>query len=676
MAPGGSTVEGIRRGSERRSGGSDSNRSSDEYIRSIQEGAELRREVEREGGSRAGRLDTQDPDIVERARRNVEDRMSGGSGGPSEPVATIGGQPVTSFSNAPPQASIAGNRITGFSNAPRRELVDTPRVRPPPSRGPVTFTGFQNATTPRNTGSEPSMEPSIRPAPDRTRAGRIVRAFGSGVRAGLTGRNRAGSGADAISGPDRVQRAGAVAGIIGGIALSRGTSTRAGQAVVRTARPAINAIRGYRATIAGRPLVVRTAADLGTGFALVEGSSVVGVSRLDRQTLNSPEGRAAQRRALENRRSSFGSGPSSWALTALDQVPLVGSSAVDAITGGRSRDALVRGTTVGQARAITSDFRARRVGGVLGFPLINAASEDLGRSAFSGLNRAAIIRETRRAGATATRAFSATSVPVAAGQRTGRVVGRRAFAAIAPAGALEGAASVQLDARIDRRTATPGETLVGAGVGAGVAGLAGSFIARSAVDAPRVSNAARVGLDITDPFERPGDIITDVGRSGLRSRAARRAGASGLGVEDLTVTVPSRVPSVAPSQTRIPSRSSIRSRVGVNVRAPSSVLAPSNVFTPVQPRVGTPVPSNVGTPVPSQVGTPVRSNIFTPVNVPVVTPNVPLFPSGSSRGFSIGSPRRIGGFQFRNTPSLFLVAGGRSGRVRQGTVTGLGVRGL
>lgn len=266
-----------------------------------------------------------------------------------------------------------------------------------------------------------------------------------------------------------------------------------------------------------------------------------------------------------------------------------------------------------------------------------------------------------------------------------------------------------------------GEFAAFGGVSAGIIG--GSIVATS-INKPRFSKALLRGAYVSDPFEKPGDVLADIaikGSSKLRKIPTRvptitsistpRGGATAFTTE---LDTPIRRPKVKTPKTKTPksfsrggtSTSTRQPKTGLPsvsksgsvtltpVKEPSVVNVPSNVKIPTNTNIAlrggsttptttdtptdiiadidTPIdtPTDIPTDIPVNVpvDTPTTTTTQTPtaINIVVPTPKLPFFPLPPLPGGAGGSGpgRKARGFRrkLKYTPSLVASIKGITGK--------------
>lgn len=239
---------------------------------------------------------------------------------------------------------------------------------------------------------------------------------------------------------------------------------------------------------------------------------------------------------------------------------------------------------------------------------------------------------------------------------------KRTAPRIAVAGFIEGATSEIIQEQARQRKFSPKDVALMGGLGAGTAGLIGGTIAGArAAQKNAVARFIEVGTYISDPFEKPGDILQDV-TEGVTRRLTGRAprvpvitGAItsndvlGLGVNTNTPTKSNRG-SVVPVLTNINIPTLTPTPTPMPAWTPTPINIPSFANTPTPTPVPVPTPTNTNLPTFAQTNTnvPVNTNvpINVPINIPVSTPvlrlppPVPLDFGFNTSGYGRGSGKR------------------------------------
>lgn len=301
-----------------------------------------------------------------------------------------------------------------------------------------------------------------------------------------------------------------------------------------------------------------------------------------------------------------------------------------------------------------------------GLTLLNVAraSESVGRKAVAGSFERAAAK-----GVTTTK------------QRAFSDVFKRTALPIAGAGVGEGAASVAAQDIVRGQGFNPADIGLGAAFGGATAGLLGGTIAGLRPNRAGASKALEIGAFITDPFEKPGDLLQDATEAAIRKTTGRtspkptivqtvnpsdimgfnlqpgspggkkRGGGrskKGLGKKSPNPTLtfvgsPATAPVIAPTPVNIPSLPQ-PSRAPSNLPTLESIIGqPRPTPVPTPPTVPTPAntPTQTPTNVPPNVPVNVPANVPININIPTATPQLrvppplPLaFPAGSATGVS------------------------------------------
>jgi len=291
------------------------------------------------------------------------------------------------------------------------------------------------------------------------------------------------------------------------------------------------------------------------------------------------------------------------------------------------------------------------------------------------------------------------------------------FLPIARAGFVEGVASETTQQVSRVQDANLKKAGLMGGFGFGSAGLIGGSIVGLSQKAPGASRAIELGTYISDPLEKPGDLLQDVaerisGKSFTRA-GLKRVGVQGVGskADDIlrfaTVKTPTPVNVFSSAKTKtsikkgsnIFSPSNIFSSVNTNINQPTDFLGDTiiNPFTPTPVKTPTPIDIPIfspGVPTPSvpSPGVPTPTNIMTdtqtdvPVNVPVnvpinvpigvplmrVPPPLPFFPGFDFSGSGSGRGGRRKSSRFVNELSVGLGFLKQQGIGNKGFSLGLG----
>jgi len=234
---------------------------------------------------------------------------------------------------------------------------------------------------------------------------------------------------------------------------------------------------------------------------------------------------------------------------------------------------------------------------------------------------------------------------------------------IAKAGAIEGfTQEISQQTARGRDISLKEAGLMGA-VGAGTAGIIGGTIVGTKVTRPTVSKVIETGTFITDPFEKPGDVLQDISEavtkrvtgktaarpiisktiaptdvlalSATKPGRAKKGGVLGFGAT--TTLTPTKGKAVAPvitpsmvltptPETRTNIQKIISGKPGIfePTPLPISPALPTPTITPTPTPTDTPIPINVNIPTMAQEQTPVtvatQTPISTLINIPTRTP--------------------------------------------------------
>jgi len=281
--------------------------------------------------------------------------------------------------------------------------------------------------------------------------------------------------------------------------------------------------------------------------------------------------------------------------------------------------------------------------------------------------------------------------------KTFRETFKKTFVPIARAGAAEGASSVVAQRTGRFQQVKPGEVLIGTGAGAVSAGVIGGVIAGTKAFKPGVSKIVEYSSYITDPFEKPGDLLQDATEA-----VSRRVGKKTFKVPTITVTsntvslgtttntrkgggeiggTKTPIAALVPTTINPRTKTTIPTTPPVPVSVQTPVPVPEPTPTPVQNPVPVPVQTPVPVPVQTPVPVPVPANVPVRVQVPVTIPNIripggiPPFIPAAGGLFSYKGPKLRNKKIRAYTPSFYAAGLGIKGKAKKAAVTtGLGLR--
>ena len=195
---------------------------------------------------------------------------------------------------------------------------------------------------------------------------------------------------------------------------------------------------------------------------------------------------------------------------------------------------------------------------------------------------------------------------------------------IAVAGSVEGFSQEIAQQRARGRPINVKQA-VGTGVfGAAAAGVLGGSIAGLRLRNPKISKAIELSTFISDPFEKPGDLLQDLAES-----IARKSGRKVAATPSLILSVPT--PSVTigvGTPTRTTTKTAGKSKTPI--KTPTIIVTPTTVKTSTP----TPTPTTTKTPTPVVTPTPLpvifsitKPSPVTPTPLPVPVAPVPVTPT-------------------------------------------------
>lgn len=204
------------------------------------------------------------------------------------------------------------------------------------------------------------------------------------------------------------------------------------------------------------------------------------------------------------------------------------SSKKEGIVGALGYDlTLFAGSKAEFKKTARAEFAAR---GLKGKQLDAAVNEAVRTRTIMGVGEAAAFLNIARASESVGRANvnAAFNKAAKAGKvfpkdKAGLELFKMTFTPIAKAGAAEGVATVFTQDIARKQKTDPAELLIGGALGAATAGVIGGSIAGTRVNKPGVSKFIEYGAYITDPFEKPGDLLQDVTEFAVKKTTGKAA---------------------------------------------------------------------------------------------------------------------------------------------------------
>lgn len=214
---------------------------------------------------------------------------------------------------------------------------------------------------------------------------------------------------------------------------------------------------------------------------------------------------------------------------------------------------------------------------------------------------------------------------------TGLKVGTRAALGIAPAGFLEGSVQ-ELTQQISRRQDLNVKSIATMGVlGAGFAGVIGGTIAGTSASkskgVQKIGKGLQLGAYLTDPLEKPGDILADITQKSI-VRSGRSVINPSVSVNTLTNTLSfgttETKPKVKGGQTNIFTDVLSLSNTNTNTNTDTKKKGGQvNLFTDVLSFTNTNTNTNTNVPSNTKINTNINGKGFVPVN-PFININIPV----------------------------------------------------
>lgn len=193
---------------------------------------------------------------------------------------------------------------------------------------------------------------------------------------------------------------------------------------------------------------------------------------------------------------------------------------------------------------------------------------------------------------------------------------------IGTAGFIEGLSQEVTQQKVREQSLDLQKAAAMGGFGAVSAATLGGVIAGGGVVKSRTARAVELGTYVTDPFEKPGDLLQD-----LTERAVSRARVPVITSQPIFVGDSKQlVRDISPSISAV---ESLPKNPGVIKGSPQSILTtsfnvPTNIRVPTPTNVFSNIESNIKSPIKNPVPVPISSNINVPIPVPVFTnTNVP-----------------------------------------------------
>jgi len=222
---------------------------------------------------------------------------------------------------------------------------------------------------------------------------------------------------------------------------------------------------------------------------------------------------------------------------------------------------------------------------------------------------------------------------------------------IGQAGIIEGAGQ-ELSRQRFRGEDINVENILGMGAVGGIsAGTIGGTIAGTSITSPKLSKSLELGIFVSDPTERPADVLQDIIEGSASRRAAREISEAKIftddlfegGVKNINKNLQRAVekfekapispvltvsPTSTPTRTEVafgvetPAAAQARTMVPIGIGTPISPAVPQSIPQPISPPIPPEVPIGISPPIPPSISPPIPPEVPTPISPPVL-PEVP-----------------------------------------------------